>query len=394
MTRKIALSVASMAVIALLAAGCGEKKEEQQSSESTGTTTTTTTTNTTATEPAPATTPAPAATQEAAKQPDAPAPAGGELHIYNWGDYTNPKLIEKFEKAFNVKVTLDSYDSNEVMLAKVREGNSGYDIVVPSDYTVKIMVDDGLLEKTEPSQMENFKNVDPKFVDVYWDSGRHYSVPWQFGITSFAVDTAKYSGAIDTLGIMFNPPEELKGKINMLDDMNSVIHGAERYLNVPRCSADKADLKKVDDLLQAAKPNWKTFSYDTITKMTSGDVVVTQTWNGAAYRMREAVPTVKFAFTKEIMEGWMDNVAVLKGAKNIDNAKKFQNFIMDPENAALISDYARYDNGIAGSHKFLPKEFGEAPEINPPAGVTSEFVPPCPPEVIEIYNKIWTNLKK
>lgn len=324
----------------------------------------------------------------------APALADGELHIYNWGDYTNPKLIEKFEKQFNVKVTLDDYDSNETMLSKVREGNTGYDIVVPSDYTVKIMVEEGLLEQTEPDQMENFKNVDKRFVNVYWDDGRHYTVPWQFGITSFAVDTAKFSGPIDTLGIMFNPPDELKGKINMLDDMNSVIHGAERYLGVPRCSADKGDLKKVNDLLQAAKPNWKTFSYDTITKMTSGDVVVTQTWNGAAYRMREKMPSVKFAFTKEIMEGWMDNVAVLKSAKNVENAKLFQNFIMDPENAGLISDYARYDNGIVGSHKYLPPEFGEAPEINPPADVQSEFTPPCSPEVVAIYNQIWTNLKK
>jgi spermidine/putrescine transport system substrate-binding protein len=77
--------------------------------------------------------------------------AAGELHIYNWGDYTSPKLIEKFQKQFDVKVTLDSYDSNETMLAKVRAGNSGYDIVVPSDYTVKVMIEDGLLEKTEPN---------------------------------------------------------------------------------------------------------------------------------------------------------------------------------------------------------------------------------------------------
>ena len=291
-------------------------------------------------------------------------------------------------------MTLDVYDSNETMLSKVREGNTGYDIVVPSDYTVKIMVDEGLLEKTEPSQMENFKNVDPKFVNVYWDDGRHYSVPWQFGITSYAVDTAKYKGPMDSLSILYAPPAELKGKINMLDDINSVIHGAERYLNQPRCSADKADLKRVNDLLVAAKPFWKTFSYDTITKMTSGDVVVTQTWNGAAYRMREKVPSVKFAFTKEIMEGWMDNVSVLKGAKNVENAKLFQNFIMDPENAGLISDFARYDNGIMGSHKFLPPEFGNAPEINPAADIKSEFTPPCSPEVVQIYNKIWTNLRK
>ena len=88
--------------------------------------------------------------------------AAGELHIYNWGDYTNPKLIEKFEKETGIKVTLDGYDSNETMLAKVRAGGSGYDIVVPSDYTVKIMIDEGMLAETKPNQMPNFKNVKPR----------------------------------------------------------------------------------------------------------------------------------------------------------------------------------------------------------------------------------------
>ena len=174
-----------------------------------------------------------------------PALADGELHIYNWGDYTNPELIEKFEKAYNVKVTVDDYNSNETMLSKVRAGNSGFDIVVPSDYTVKIMADDGLLEKTEPNQMDNFKNMRPEFVDVYWDSGRHYSVPWQYGTTAFAVNTDKFKGPIDTLSILFNPPDELKGQINVLDDMNSLMHAAERFAGVPRCGANKEDLKKV-----------------------------------------------------------------------------------------------------------------------------------------------------
>ena len=185
----------------------------------------------------------------------APALADGDLHIYNWGDYTNPKLIEKFEKAYNVKVTLDDYDSNETMLSKVRTGNTGYDIVVPSDYTVKIMIADGLLEKTEPNQMSNYKNVLPAMTEVYWDSGRHYTVPWQTGTTNFTVNTDKYKGDINTLAILFNPPDELKGQINMLDDINSVIHAAERYAGVPRCGADKENLKKVNDILQKAKPS-------------------------------------------------------------------------------------------------------------------------------------------
>ena len=321
--------------------------------------------------------------------------AAGELHIYNWGNYTNPKLVEKFQKQFDVKVTLDDYDSNETMLAKVRAGGSGYDIVVPSDYTVKIMVDDGLLAKTEPSQMPNFKNIRPEFVNVYWDDGRHYTVPWQYGNTTYSVNTEKYKGPVDSLKLMFDPPAELKGRINMLDDINSVMHAAERYLGVPRCGADKEALKKINDLLMAAKPSWRTISYDTQVKMTSGDVDLTQDWNGDSYRIRQKMPGVVFAYTKEGVEGWMDNVAVLKDAKNMDNAKAFQNFMMEPENAALASDFAGYDNGVTGSHKFMSADLAASPELNPPKGSpTPEFVPPCPKDVVEMYNKIWTNVKK
>jgi spermidine/putrescine transport system substrate-binding protein len=325
----------------------------------------------------------------------ASAMAGGELHIYNWGDYTNPKLIEKFTKETGIKVTLDTYDSNETMLAKVRAGGTGYDIVVPSDYTVKIMVEEGMLAETHPNQMPNFKNLKPEFVTVYWDNGRNYTVPWQTGTTAFAVNTAKFKGDIDTYAILFDPPAELKGRINMLDDEMSVIHAAERYLGVPRCGADPANLKKVNDLLVNAKQNWRTFSYDTQVKITSGDVDVTQDWNGDARRIRLQLPTVKYAYPKEGIEGWMDNVAVLKDAPNMDNAKLFQNFLMDPQNAALISEFASYNNGVMGSDQYLPADFANSPEIKAPAGSpTPEFVPPCPKNVVEIYNKIWTNLRK
>jgi len=325
-----------------------------------------------------------------------PAGAAGDLHIYNWGNYTNPKLIEKFEKETGIKVSVDTFDSNETMLAKVRPGGSGFDIVVPSDYTVQIMVGEGLLAETRPDQMPNFKNVRPDFVDVYWDEGRHYTVPWQFGTTSFVVNTAKYQGDIDTYAILFDPPETLRGRINMLNDENSVIHAAERYLGVPRCGADPENLKKVNDLLQKAKPAWRSIgSSDTMGKVVSGDVDASETWNGAAYRMRTQVPTVKYAYPKEGIEGWMDNVAVLKDAPNPQNAAKFQNFVMDPENAALISAFAGYANGIEGSGKFLPPDFADAPEIKAPAGAPPpEFVPPCPKAVLEVYNRIWTNLRK
>jgi spermidine/putrescine transport system substrate-binding protein len=321
-----------------------------------------------------------------------PAPTA-ELHIYTWEDYTNPALIKRFEQKFNVKVTVDTYNSNEAMLKAVRAGTA-YDIAIPSDYAVQTMVEEGLLERTEPARMENFQNLDPKLIDVFWDSGRHYSVPWQYGVTSYAVDTAQYSGPADTLGILYAPPIQLKGRINMLDDSNAVILGAERYLSLPRCTVDEGDLTKIEHLLQAAKPYWASLSYNTVTKMTSGAVAVTQTWNGAALRMREKKPSVKFVFTEETMEGWMDNVVVLKGTKNIENARRFQNFIMDPENAALITAYARYYSGVLGTYKYLGPDLDDAPEVNPPPFMKIEFAPPCPPEVVAKYNRIWARLKQ
>ncbi len=321
--------------------------------------------------------------------------AAGELNIYNWGNYTSPELIEKFEKAHDVKVTLDGYDSNETMLAKVKSGATGYDIVVPGDYMVSIMIEEGLLAETNPAGMENFKNVDERWTDVYWDPGRKYSVPYQWGTTSFAVNTAVYDGDIDTLAILFDPPDVLKGRINMLNDINDVINAGLRYLGHPRCNKNKEQLKELNALLQNAKPHWRTMSYGTIEKLTSGDVDVSQNWNGASMRARKDVPTLKYAYPKEGFTGWMDNVAVLKDAPNLENAKLFQDFIMDPENAALISNFARYANGIAGSEKFMDQEMLDAPEIIMPANAPApDFVPPCDQEVVELYNKIWTNLKK
>ncbi|KQV41797.1 MULTISPECIES: extracellular solute-binding protein [unclassified Rhizobium] len=316
------------------------------------------------------------------------ADAVGELRIFNSNNYTNPKLIEKFEKEYDVSVTLDTFASNDNMLTKVRAGNTGYDVVVGSDYAIKVLVDGGLLLETDPNAMENFKNVDPKLIDVYWDPGRRYSTPWQMGIKAIAINTDKYKGPADGLNLLFDPPEELRGRINMLDDMTTVMHTAERYLGFPSCTADKAQLKAINDLLLRAKPFWRTLSYEVMDKMIAGDVDVSQSWTGATYRLRQKSPAVKFVYTKEIMEAWADNVVVLKKAPNADNAKLFQNFLMAPENAALVSEFAGYDSGIIGSLKFLAPEFANALEMNPPADARSEFVPPCPQDVVAMYNRI------
>ena len=139
-----------------------------------------------------------------------------ELQIYNWGNYTNPKLIEKFEAETGIKVTITDYDSNDTALAKVKAGGHGFDIVVPSNSYIPIWVGEGLLLETRPDQMPNFKNVKAEFVDVDWDPGRHYTVPWQWGSTGVVVNTKYYDGDINTSAMFLDPPEELRGKINVV----------------------------------------------------------------------------------------------------------------------------------------------------------------------------------
>lgn len=322
------------------------------------------------------------------------ASAEGELNIYNWGDYTNPDLIKKFEQKYNVKVTVTDYDSNDTALAKVKAGGHGFDIVVPSANFVKTWIDSGLLLETRPDQMENFKNVDPRWVDVPFDPGRKYTVPWQWGTTGVAVNTATYKGDVNTWDVVFNPPPELAGKINVVPEMNDVINSALWYTGGKACSADKAELKKARDVLAAAKPKWLAMDYGTWEKLSKGDFQAALLWNGASMRARLANKDVAYGYPKEGFVVWMDNVAVLKDAKNPDNAKLFQNFIMDPENAALISAYARYGAGIKGAEAFYPEDMKGAPELVIPEGAKAEFVLACPPEVNEMFTKIWTDLLK
>ena len=116
------------------------------------------------------------------------AHAEGELNIFNWGNYTSPEMIKKFEDKFKVKVTITDYDSNDTALAKVRQGGHGFDIVVPSASVMPIWISEGLLLQSEPNQLENFKNVDEQWVKVPFDEGRHYSVPWLWGTTGVTVN--------------------------------------------------------------------------------------------------------------------------------------------------------------------------------------------------------------
>jgi spermidine/putrescine transport system substrate-binding protein len=318
-----------------------------------------------------------------------------ELSLYNWGNYTSPELLEKFRKETGIKVTVTDYDSNDTALAKVRAGGSGFDIVVPSANFVPIWVKEGLLLESRPDQMPNFKNVDERWVNVSWDPGRHYSVPWQWGMIGPVVATSVYKGDINTSAIWLDPPEELKGKINVVPEKNDVLYAAIRYMGGTWCTGDKALLKKVRDKLLEAKKSWVSMDYG-IEKMDSRDTLAQLYYNGAAFRARQVNADVKLGFPKEGYSLFMDSAAILADAPHPENAKKFLNFIMAPENAALISNFATYANGIKGSNAFMRDDVKAAPELNVPAEYVAAggWQEVCPTEVDELYTRIWTDLMK
>ncbi|MGA0541467.1 extracellular solute-binding protein [Neotabrizicola sp. VNH66] len=320
-----------------------------------------------------------------------------ELQLYNWGNYTSPELLAKFEKETGIKVVVTDYDSNDVALAKVEAGGAGFDLVVPSANYVRFWVDKGLVVELDHAKLANIGNIAPEWMDVAWDPGRKFSIPWQWGSTGIAVNTTVYSGDINTSAVFLEVPDELKGKINVVPEMSDILSLATMYAGGEPCSEDAEVMKKVRDLLIAAKPDWISMDYGATERLSNGDWAASVNWNGSTMRARLATEgKVQYGYPKEGFPLFMDSVMLLADAKNVDAAYKFLDFIMVPENAAMISEFARYANGIAGSDAFMSEEMKSAPEVVVPPEHLAHgvFLPGCTGKALEYQTAIWTELQK
>ncbi|EEB82621.1 extracellular solute-binding protein [Roseobacter sp. GAI101] len=324
------------------------------------------------------------------------AQAEGELQLFNWGDYTSPELLTKFEEETGIKVTVTDYDSNDTALAKVEAGGHGYDLVVPSANYIPIWREKGLIAELDMSKLPNHGNIAKQWVDVPFDPGRKFSVPWQIGATGIAVNSDAYSGDINTSAIFLDTPEELKGKVNVTPEMNDIMSLALWYVGGEPCSENPEELKAARDALIAAKPNWQSMDYGMTEKLAANDTMASVYWNGAVFRANLKNDKVQFGYPKEGYPLFMDSVALLSDAQNVDEAYKFIDFIMVPENAALISGYARYANGIEGSEEFMDEVMKTSPMVNipPELAEAGEFLPTCSAKSLEYYTAIWTELQK
>lgn len=325
------------------------------------------------------------------------AAAEGKVVVYHWFEYIPQDLLDKFTGETGIEVVMDTYDSNEAMLATLKAGAIGtYDVAVPGDYMVSIMTGEGMLDEIADGELANAGNITAEWADPSFDPGRKHSIPYQWGSTSFAVNRDVFTGDINTTDILFNPPAELAGKINMLDSQGEVMAMASLHLDIPQCSTDRDQLKALNNLLVSAKDNWSSFNSDTAKEvLVSGDAAVGQIYDGFSAKAREEGANVEYAFPTQGYIAWMDNVVLLKDAPNRNNALKFMDFLLEPANIAAVSNYARYNSGVSGVGEFLDPTLASQPENNPPetAG-KGVFVQVCDEATQAVYDKIWTNVKK
>ncbi|MBE2275486.1 MAG: extracellular solute-binding protein [Rhodobacteraceae bacterium] len=324
------------------------------------------------------------------------AQAQEELKLYNWFEYMPAELLDKFTSETGIKVVMDTHDGNEALLAALKAGKLGrYDLAVPSDYMVAILGHEGMLDTFTADEIPNFGNIEPKWLDVPFDPGRHSSVPYQWGTTSFMVNRKLYDGPIDTTDIIFNPPETLKGKINVLDSSGETLALASLHLGIPQCSTDREQLKALNALVLGAKPDWASFGSDVAKDvLVSGDAAAGMIWSGFGAKARAENPDLEYAYPRQGYIVWMDNLVLLKDAPNRKAALAFMNFMLEPENAGALSNYARYAPGVTGAEAFVDADLMAAPETNPPADGNGVFVETCPQDSQVLYDAIWTNLKK
>jgi spermidine/putrescine transport system substrate-binding protein len=323
------------------------------------------------------------------------ANAQGVLNLYNWGNYTSPEMIAKFEADTGIKVNVTDFDSNDTALTRIKAGGHGFDVVVPSASYVPIWVNDGLVIELDHSKLPNIGNIDPQWVDVPFDPGRTHTVPWLWGTTGVIVNTAVYGGDPNTADIFLNPPDELKGKINVIPEMSDVMAIAIRSVGgTDSCTSDMDVLRAARDALVAAKPHWLALDYGTVDAYAAGDLAAGVYWNGASMRARLRNPDLVYGYPVTGYPIWMDNAAILADAQNVENAYTFLNYIMVPEHAAMLSNFARYANGITGSEPFMDPEMRDAPEIVIPDGLgdPGQFSLTCPSEIQQIHTQIWTEL--
>lgn len=320
------------------------------------------------------------------------AQAEGKLALYNWGDYINPEVLQKFTEETGIEVSLDTYSSNEEMLAKIQAGATGYDIVFPSVHMNDIMLKLGLLEKTGINQHPDFKNIDPAFLRAKEDPASEYCLPYAWGTVGIFYNE-KVTGPVTSWADFFAIPDRTGAKISLLDDMREVLAIGLMVNGKSVNSTDPADVQAAADFILSQKSKVTAFTYDSMALMTSGDLAAAHFFVGGNVFFTET-PDIKYVIPAEGATMYQENICVLASAPNKENARKFLKFYLRPEIAAL--NVSQQFNGTPNipANDLTPEFIKSNPNINVPAETMARLqIFQDIGAGLKVYDRAWNTIR-
>lgn len=326
---------------------------------------------------------------------------GQKLSVFNWTTYIAEDTVSNFEKLCGVTVTYDTFDSNDSLIARLRQGNPGYDIVVPTDYIIPTMISENLLEKLDQSKIPNMKNISPDLANPGYDPGNEYTVPYEWGTIGVGYDYNKVGEEITSWNQVWN---YTKGPVEWLEDKRAMLGIALKNLGLDPNSDNPDDINKAKDFLIEHGKNVSVIAQDDGQEhLAKGEADIVVEYSGDIFQKIsecKADPNCKADFRYVVpQEGanlWVDNLAIPAGAPNKALAEVFIDYILDPQVGADISNFVTYasPNQAAIDAGLINKEQLEDPAIYPTEETRKNlFIIKPNPDAEQLYNDAWDEVK-
>lgn len=315
------------------------------------------------------------------------------LHLYTWADYISPDVVRKFEKQHACKVVIDTFDSNESMFAKFKAGATGYDLVVPTAYMIKVMHAQGMLADLDHTKLPNLKNIDPAVLAKVMDKTMAHSVPYTFAFAAIAVRKDKIKDG-EASWAMFDRPA-LAGRVTLLDDMRESIGAALKSLGHSLNTRDDAQLAAARDVLIRWKKNIARFDNEGYKAgIDSAEFQLVHGYSGDLFQVQLENPKIDILIPREGVTIGCDELVIPKTAKQPDLAHAFINFLLDPDIAAENMEWMGYYCPNQPALKKVSPEFLQNPAITIPAELMAkcEVIEDLGPDLAK-YSKVWDQVK-
>ena len=299
-------------------------------------------------------------------------PPGKRINFYNWDTYIGKTTLKDFKSATGVQVDMSLFSNNDELFAKLRGGNQGYDVIVPTNDFVQRMSQANMLEPLDHSKIPNLKNVAPDFQNPPFDPGRKWSMPYTWLVLGLGYRKSKIQGVPDDWKWVFDSPQ-YKGRIGVLAEAGDLVRLVLQYLGYPMNTADPVALQKVEDLLIKQKPNIAVFHDDNGQDLLlSGDIDIVIEYNGDIAQVMREDNDLDFVVPRQGSQISSDCLCIPKGAPNPDLAHEFINYLLDAKAGAEISQTIRYPTPNAAARALMGTDYKDNPVIFPPQSILSK----------------------